>query len=321
MQASAPLPPAVNPFLAPKHRPLIVGHRGVPALHQENTLAGFRRAVSLGVDAVELDVAVTADRRAVVIHDSNLFRLTGSARDVRDVTWDQLSRLRIRRELPMGIDVDRNPVIVRYEREERIPLLEDVLAEIPLPINVELKVDVMRWWDTSVGAVAAPVLEAAGATGRVIVTSFDIRKLRAAARLARALPVGFCFDDSLLDFAGPLLERVPQLRARLALPTDSHIGTTARRLLNRLLEAHVPGRLFGMRVVGAEHTLIGAETVRRLRAQNIAIGTHTLFPMGSTTGKPIAPSAMTEAEVHRLVALGVDWIETDDPERVLTILR
>src|SRR5712664_3654422 len=41
-------------FLAAKSRPLIVGHRGVPVLHQENTLAGFRRAVELGLDAIEL---------------------------------------------------------------------------------------------------------------------------------------------------------------------------------------------------------------------------------------------------------------------------
>src|SRR5258705_393861 len=60
----------VNPFLAPKPRPLIVGHRGVPALHQENTLAGFRHAVALGLDAIELDVRLTRDRRAIVFHDA-----------------------------------------------------------------------------------------------------------------------------------------------------------------------------------------------------------------------------------------------------------
>ena len=33
-----------NPFLRGKQRPIVVGHRGVPALHQENTLAGFQSA-------------------------------------------------------------------------------------------------------------------------------------------------------------------------------------------------------------------------------------------------------------------------------------
>src|SRR5688572_19051281 len=94
-----------NPFLVGKKRPIVVGHRGVPLVHQENTLAGFRRAVSLGIPAIELDVQLTKDLRAVVLHDWHLRRLTGTARKIWDVTWDELSRLRIRREVPMGIDV------------------------------------------------------------------------------------------------------------------------------------------------------------------------------------------------------------------------
>ena len=50
------------------------------------------------------------------------------------------------------------------------------------------------------------------------------------------------------------------------------------------------------------------------------LGTHTLFPIGSTTGKPIAPSAILDAEAYRLADLGVDWIETDDPERLMRLL-
>jgi hypothetical protein len=60
--------------------------------------------------------------------------------------------------------------------------------------------------------------------------------------------------------------------------------------------------------------------VRRLHERGVAIGTHVLFPLGSTTGKPIAPTAMDDAEVARLAALGIDWIESDDPERVLELI-
>ena len=76
-----------NPFLRGKQRPVVVGHRGVPALHQENTIAGFKRAVSLGVPAVECDVQLTKDKQAVVIHDSHLERLTGCRRWWRDLCW------------------------------------------------------------------------------------------------------------------------------------------------------------------------------------------------------------------------------------------
>jgi glycerophosphoryl diester phosphodiesterase len=315
------LPAAANPFLAGKHRPIVVGHRGVPALHQENTLAGFRRAVALGVPAIELDVRLTRDRRAVVVHDHDLARLTGTPGNVIDRTWDQLARLRIRRELPMGTDAHGATVVARYDRVESIPLLAEVLAEVAgkIAINIELKLDRAQWWQVEVGAVVAGLIADAKAEDRVIVTSFDPRKLRAAARARPELALGFCFDDGILDFARGLLDRLPSLDGARD-PHDARPGHNARGVLRRILDADLIGRLVATRVVGAEHTLIGADTVRRLHHQGIAVGTHTLFPLGSTTGKRIAASAATAAEVQRLVALGVDWIETDDPERLMTLI-
>ncbi len=49
--------------------PQIIGHRGAPGEHVENTLASFQRALELGADAIELDVHATADRVPVVHHD------------------------------------------------------------------------------------------------------------------------------------------------------------------------------------------------------------------------------------------------------------
>lgn len=288
-----------NPFLSPKLRPIIVGHRGVPRLHQENSLAGFRRAAALGVPAVELDVQLTADRVPIVVHDTNLARLTGVDAEVGQLTWNQVSRLRLRREMPMGFDATGTPVTVRYAREEPIPRLAEVLIEIAdkVAINIELKFGFSRWWQVDVGDVVARVIADLGLQHRVIVTSFDPRRLRAAVRALRDLAVGYCFDDSMLDF-------VPLLRRR------------TRATLTRIVDRHVIGRVLAGRLVAAEHTLVGAETVESLHRLGVAIGTHTLFPLGSTS-KPIDPAAMTEREVDRLVALGVDWIESDDPERVL----
>lgn len=311
-----------NPFLAGKNKPIVVGHRGVPTLHQENTLAGFRRAVQLGIPAIELDVQLTKDHKAVVLHDGHLGRLTGDKRYVWELTWDELAKLRIRRELPMGIDVHGQRTVARYDAEARIPLFREVLDEVAgrAAINVELKLNIRDWWSTEVARVAAADVAAAGAEDSVILTSFDPRKLRAAVAAYPRLATGFCFDDSMLDWSAPFLDRVPHLRAKLSLPADGHIRTNARRLLNRILETNLVGRLLGSRLVGAEHTIVGSRTVKRLHELGIAIGTHTLFPLGSTTGKPISPSAMTAAEVERLVELGVDWIETDDPERLQALI-
>lgn len=304
--------------------PLVVGHRGVPALHQENTLAGFRRAVAEGVPAVELDVHLTRDGVPVCVHDQRLERLTGARANVRDLTWDQVSRLRVRRELPMGIDGSGAAVVARYPREEPIPLLEEVLREIAprAAINVELKLDPQRWWSTAVAAATARTIAATGTASRVIVSSFDPRKLRVAQRSCPELAVGFCFDDGMLKFAAPGLARWAAWSRRAPPAAGSTAPATLpdRALLAQLLEAHLVGKVLASRVVAAEHTLLTERSAERLHARGVALGTHTLFPLGSTTGKPIDARASQPDELARLAAIGVDWVETDDPLRVMELL-
>ena len=310
-----------NPFLAGKAKPIIVGHRGVPMLHQENTLAGFRRAIELGIPAVELDVRLTADRKAIVLHDHNLRRLTGCTFDVDHLAWDQIAKLRIRKRLPMGLDIHGKEILQEYDHEERIPLLAEVLSEIAgkAAINVELKVDMPGWWGVEIATVVADVIRKVGVEERVIVTSFDPRKLLALAKAHDKVAYGFCFDDTMLNFARPLLDRLSPFHDRASLP-ERGIRANAHRMLNRILETNLVSRLLGTKLVGAEHTLVGRDTVRRLHSRGTAIGTHTLFPMGSTTTKSLSPAAYTEAEVDRLVDIGVDWIETDDPERLQKLI-
>lgn len=50
-------------------RPEIHGHRGCRGLRPENTLPAFLHALELGVDALELDVIISADHQVVVSHE------------------------------------------------------------------------------------------------------------------------------------------------------------------------------------------------------------------------------------------------------------
>lgn len=45
------------------------GHRGARARMPENSIAAFEYAISVGVDAIEMDVTLTPDRRVVISHD------------------------------------------------------------------------------------------------------------------------------------------------------------------------------------------------------------------------------------------------------------
>ncbi len=53
-----------------------IAHRGASGIAPENTLAAFKKALEIGVDAVELDLHGTADGEIVVIHDATLDRTT-----------------------------------------------------------------------------------------------------------------------------------------------------------------------------------------------------------------------------------------------------
>lgn len=56
--------------------PLVIGHRGAKGIAPENSLSGFKKAVELGIDGVELDVHLAKNGKLVVIHDVDLKRLT-----------------------------------------------------------------------------------------------------------------------------------------------------------------------------------------------------------------------------------------------------
>ena len=71
----------------------IMGHRGAKAYEPENTLRSIRRALELGVHAVEIDIHLSRDGRLVVIHDATVDRTTNGKGRVADLTWEELRRL------------------------------------------------------------------------------------------------------------------------------------------------------------------------------------------------------------------------------------
>jgi glycerophosphoryl diester phosphodiesterase len=69
---------------------LKIGHRGARALEPENTLRSFKKAVELGVDALELDVRRTADGEVVVIHDDKVDRVTDGSGLVGELSLEEI---------------------------------------------------------------------------------------------------------------------------------------------------------------------------------------------------------------------------------------
>jgi len=70
-----------------------VSHRGDPRRHRENTLLGVASAITEGADVVEVDVKVTADGEAVLLHDLDLQRLWGHPGRITELSYEEVAEL------------------------------------------------------------------------------------------------------------------------------------------------------------------------------------------------------------------------------------
>ena len=73
--------------------PRLAAHRGATSLAPENTLAAIRRAFEAGADGVEVDVRLSSDGVAVLVHDEDTGRVAGVPRPVAEQTAAELAAL------------------------------------------------------------------------------------------------------------------------------------------------------------------------------------------------------------------------------------
>lgn len=178
-------------------RQLVIGHRGNAAHAPENTLESFAQAISLGVDAIELDVRVTADGVPVVIHDPTLGRTTDHNDSVAEVPASRLQRA----DAGAAFTPDAGESFPYRGRGLTIPTLADVLSAFPTtPLLIEVKVP-------EAAAALYQTLASAGATDRVVAASMQ----RAAVAPLRksGLATGAAAADVLQLLPRALLGRKP----------------------------------------------------------------------------------------------------------------
>lgn len=237
--------------------PRIIAHRGLAVGAPENTLLAFLRALNAGATHLETDVHASADGVAVICHDPDLSRVAGRAVRVNDLSMPELRRIQL------GDD-------------QTFSSLAEALDAFP---NARFNIDIK---DEAVAAPAAAAILKARATDRVLITSFDERRRRAA---VDALP-GVASSASVSLF----------LRAIVAAKAGSVTGV--KRALRGLVAVQVPERQSGLR-------LVSRRTVRLLHAAGVEVHVWTVNE----------PSAMT-----RLLDLGVDGIVTDRCDLLKTLV-
>lgn len=151
----------------------VIAHRGNAVQAPENTLESFRQAVALGVDAIELDVRLTRDGVAVVIHDPTLGRTTDRGDAVADISFARLRRA----DAGAMFTPDTGATFPYRGRGLTIPTLREVMgATQGIPLLIEVKVP-------EASRAVVNVLRQANASGRVVAASMQreaVLPLRAA---------------------------------------------------------------------------------------------------------------------------------------------
>ena len=163
--------------------PLVIAHRGDSSNALENSLESIRRALSLSVDMIEIDIRRSRDNGLYVMHDKLTGRTAGKNIDIERATSDKIARLKLR-------------------NNEQVPTLADVLRLVDgrCGLNLEIK-------SNGAGALTAQYLLASGYEGHILVSSFQEDEVTAARRVMPLLNTSMIFDVFTV-------KAIPSYRAR-----------------------------------------------------------------------------------------------------------
>ncbi|UOQ98087.1 glycerophosphodiester phosphodiesterase [Hymenobacter sp. 5317J-9] len=274
------------------HRPEIHGHRGCRGLRPENTIPAFLHALALGVDVLELDVVISADKQVVVSHEpwlNPLFCLNPLGQPIATGTPPQQHNLyqmpyATIRQCDCGQPHPGFPEQVATPSHK--PLLREVLAAVesatsrlgrpPVGYSIEIK--------------SSPELDNIFSPPPSEFLPLVLAELSSMAVLPRTTLL--CFDARILQLAHHSL---PSLATCL------------------LVEAHQPW-VEGIQQLGFVPTTLGPDSHAVSAAAVTAL--RATFP-----GLRLVPwTVNTPVDMDCLIRLEVDGITTDYPNRLLSLL-
>lgn len=277
----------------------VQGHRGARGVLPENTMPAFTYADDLGVTTLEMDTKVTKDGVLVVTHDSTLnpdlvrdaagaWVAAGIA--VNSLTLAQVKDLDVGRLRPGSAYAQRLPDQQAIDGT-RIPTLREVLDAFrdrsDVRFNIETKIEPdhpdLSPSPADFARALVDEVRAAGVEKRSTIQSFDWRTLQEARRIAPEIPT------------------VALTEADTALLQDGR-WTAGLRLGD--FGGSVPALVAasGADIWSPDSEMLTAESVREAHDR----------------GLPVVPwTVNARADITAMIALGVDGVISDYPQRVL----
>ncbi len=297
-------------------QPLVIAHRGASGHLPEHTLAAYRLAIEQGADFIEPDLVMTRDGVLVARHENEiggttdvaakpafLSRKTTKTIDgkavtgwfTEDFTLAELKTLRARERIPK-----LRPGNARSDGKFEVPTLEEILGllrEFPrVGIYPETKHPAyFHGIGLPLEEPLVALLERHGYRDRVFIQSFDAQSLRKLARLTRLPLVQLVGERQAFDLD--------------AIATYARaIGPSKNLLIPRLADGSLGAPTALVREAHARGLLVHAWT---FRAENDFLPKE--FRQGTDPGAP----GDLAGEVGRFLALGVDGIFTDHPDKAM----
>ncbi|MDH3317239.1 MAG: glycerophosphodiester phosphodiesterase [Gammaproteobacteria bacterium] len=290
----------------------IQGHRGARGLLPENTLPSFAKAISLGVDVLELDTAVTSDGIVVVSHDPKLNPdftrdangqwVTAPGPVIAALSLSEIKNYDVGRIRPDSDYAKRFPDQTPLDGTP-IPTLEEVAALVAsagngaVRFNIETKVRpdgaALTFAPEAFTERLVATVRAAGIAERTVIQSFYWRTLAHVQAIA------------------------PEISTACLTSEQSWFDNIGR-------EAGGPSPWTGMDV-----NAFGGSVLRMVKASGCAIwspfhGEVDQTSVGAAHGlglKVIVWTVNAPEQMRTLIEIGVDGIITDYPDRLRAVMR
>jgi glycerophosphoryl diester phosphodiesterase len=139
-------------MMAQNSQVLVASHRGDWRNYADNSIEGIESCIRMGIDIVEIDLALTKDSVLVLMHDRTVDRTTNGKGLVSDFTLEEIKQLNLKNGLGRVTDF-------------QIPTLEEVMRVVKGKINVNIDKGDAYFDDVY------KILEKTGTIGQVIIKS------------------------------------------------------------------------------------------------------------------------------------------------------
>ncbi len=267
----------------------IQGHRGARGLAPENTISGFLLAAELGVNTLELDLAVSKDGKLVVSHEpyfSPDFCLDTLGNEIPKDSIINMYHLTYDEMLKFDCGSKGNPRFPEQKKYSSVkPLLREVLDTVetyvrsegltPMFYNIELKTtqdtdSVFHPTPEVFSDLVYDVITEYNLWERVTIQSFDFRTLQ---YFNKAYP-----------------------EVKLAILIENELNW----------EVNIDSLGFTPEIYSCWFKLLSESAVQEMK----------------NAGMQVIPWTVNEvSDMNELIVMGVDGIITDYPERALSIIK